>query len=320
MKVLVADDDAVSRFLIQHQLESAGYEIIAVDNGHLAANHLSRAGGPRLAVLDWVMPGLDGPGVCRAIRAGTDQPYVYIILLTANESKADVVAGLEAGADDYLTKPCHPEELKARLRAGQRILELQDKLYHDAIHDCLTQLPNRAHFIQRLTQCVNRSKMDQSYRFAVLFVDLDRFKTINDTLGHSAGDELLRQVAERLRGSMRREDRVSRVSGSNTFISASPENILARLGGDEFTVLIDDIRDPADATRIATRIRHELTLPFSIAGREVRITASIGISVSTEGSMEAEDLLHGADAAMYRSRTAQRAMVLGPEHHNPAPN
>jgi two-component system cell cycle response regulator len=308
VRIVVADDDALSRRLTQRTLENAGYEVVAVENGCLAAESLSVAGAPRLAILDWEMPGLDGPGVCRALRVRKDRPYTYIILLTAKQSKDDLVAGLEAGADDYLTKPYHAEELKARLRTGQRILTLQDRLFYDARHDSLTQLPNRAYFLDRLIQCVNHSKEDVDYRFAILFVDLDRFKAVNDSLGHAAGDELLTQVAERLLRSIRRDDPISQASGIEAFVRTPREDILARLGGDEFTVLLDGIRNDADATGIAESIQCELTLPFPIAGRRVQVSASIGISISGAGC-DAEDMLRGADDAMYRSKAAGRMVV-----------
>jgi two-component system cell cycle response regulator len=311
VRIVIADDDSLSRRLIQRTLERAGYDVVAVENGCLAAERLSSTGAPRLALLDWEMPGLDGPRVCRAIRSRTDQPYTYIILLTAKESKDDLIAGLEAGADDYLTKPCHAEELKARLRTGQRILDLQDRLFYDARHDSLTRLPNRAYFLDRLIGCVNHAREDKDYRFAILFVDLDRFKTINDSLGHLAGDELLTQFAERLLRSIRRDDTVSRSPGSKAFFRTLPEDILARLGGDEFTVLLDGIRDGSDATRIAERIQNDLNLSFLIAGRALQITASIGISISGAGCSNAEDMLRGADAAMYRSKTTGRFAVSG---------
>jgi two-component system cell cycle response regulator len=319
MRIVIADDDALSRRLTQRTLESAGYDVIAVENGSLAEECLSNASGPRLALLDWVMPGLDGLGVCRAIRARTNLPYIYIILLTSKESKADLVAGLQSGADDYLTKPCDTEELTARLRTGQRILELHDRLFHDARHDSLTQLPNRAYLLDRLTQCVDRSKVDRNFKFAVLFVDLDGFKTVNDSLGHSAGDELLIQVAGRLLRSIRRDDPVSQVRGFGTLVRTPPEDILARFGGDEFTVLLNDLRDAGDAMGIAGRIRHELSLPFPIAGSEVQITASVGISVSTAGYRDAEDMLHDADAAMYRSKTTGRVVVSYETRHRQRP-
>lgn len=301
-KIVIADDDIFSRRLTQRTLERSGYEVTAVENGCLALDRLSDAGAPRLALLDWVMPGLDGPAVCRAIRARLNAPYTYIILLTSKESKADLVAGLEAGADDYLTKPCHPDELIARFRTGQRIIDLQDRLSHDARHDSLTLLPNRTGFLDRLTQCVNRSKIDRNYRFAVLFVDLNRFKAVNDNLGHPAGDELLIQVAERLRISIRGSDTVRQVSGIKPAARGPHEDILARIGGDEFTILLDNIRNTADATRIATRIRNELIPSFRISGRRLHISASIGISVNTAGYCDAEEMLGDADAAMYRAK------------------
>src|SRR5258708_35086600 len=128
MKILIADDELMSRKLLQKTLERAGYEVTAVENGRLAADQLCPANAPRLALLDWVMPELDGPGVCREVRKRKEQSYVYMILLTSKESKQDVVAGLESGADDYLTKPFDPEELKTRLHTGLRVPHSEDRL------------------------------------------------------------------------------------------------------------------------------------------------------------------------------------------------
>ncbi len=146
MRILIVDDDLITRTLLQKTLERAGYEVVAVENGRLALERLSEKGGPRLALLDWLMPEFNGLSVCREIRRHSEYPYIYIILLSSRNAKEDIVSGLEAGADDYLTKPCDAEELKARLRAGERILNLEEKLTHDALHDPLTQLPNRAFF------------------------------------------------------------------------------------------------------------------------------------------------------------------------------
>ena len=143
-KILIADDDASTRRLLQKTLESAGFEVTAVENGRLALDCLSRKEAPRLVLLDWLMPEMNGLSVCQEIRRHSENPYIYIILLSAKAAKHDIVTGLEAGADDYLTKPFDTEELKARLRAGERVLKLEDKLTHDALHDPLTQLPNRA--------------------------------------------------------------------------------------------------------------------------------------------------------------------------------
>ncbi len=150
MKILIADDEVLSRRLLQRILERSGYEVLAVSDGRQAAEELCHPDGPRLALLDWMMPELDGPGVCREVRKRRAQRYVHILLLTSRNSKTDVVKGLESGADDYLVKPFDPEELKARLRTGLRILQLEDSLVearedmrYKATHDALTALLNR---------------------------------------------------------------------------------------------------------------------------------------------------------------------------------
>src|SRR5579864_3702722 len=213
-RILVADDDALTRRLLEKTLEQAGYEVLVVENGRKALECLSSTDGPRLALLDWLMPGLNGVEVCREIRRHSEYPYTYIILLTAKTSKVDVVTGLGAGADDYITKPCDAEELKARLRSGERILKLEDKLTYNALHDPLTQLPNRSFFLERLTLCVSWGMQHADYDFAVLSVDIDRFKIVNDSLGDAAGDWLLVQIADRLLGSIRRDDAMVRSSGA----------------------------------------------------------------------------------------------------------
>jgi len=317
MKILIADDSAISRCLVQKTLECGGYEVLAVENGRSAVECLSSADGPRLALLDWVMPELDGLSVCRQIRSLSNHPYIYMILLTSNVSKEDMVRGFEAGVDDYLTKPCDPEELKARLRAGQRILRLQDKLIQDARQDPLTRLPNRAFFLDQLVGCVKRAKRLPDYIFAVLFVDIDGFKDVNDSLGHFAGDQLLVQIAERLLSSVRREDVVSCSADSNGEVRQPGEDTLARMGGDEFTILLVDIRDASDGIRVAERIQQKLEAPFLISGQEVSITASIGIALSATGYSTAEGILRDADTAMYRAKALgkSRYEICDPAMH-----
>ena len=303
IKILVADDDPLARQLTERVLTRAGYQVFTVEDGLQAMEYLLRKDGPRLALLDWTMPSLDGPDVCRKMRELTEHPYAYLILLTSRESKEDTVSGLEAGADDYITKPCDAEELKARLRAGQRILQLQDKLSHDARHDPLTQLPNRAWFLRKLTDCFQQAKVRHDYRYAVLFLDLDRFKCVNDTLGHSAGDGLIAEVASRLTASTRQDDSVSRATDFNGPARTSDE-FLARMGGDEFTILLEDVRSSADAAAVAERIQKKMAVPFKIAGQELAISASIGIAVNDFHAAKAEDILRFSDMAMYQSKAA----------------
>ncbi len=307
-RILIADDDAITRRLLQKTLERAGYLVEAVENGHMALEALSSEAGPRLALLDWLMPGLNGPEVCREIRRHSEYPYIYIILLSAKAAKVDVVKGLEAGADDYITKPCDAEELKARLRSGERILKLEDKLTFDALHDPLTQLPNRSFFLDRLTLCVSWGMLHPEYKFAVLSIDMDRFKVVNDSLGISAGDWLLVQIAGRLLSSIRRDDALLRSAGAGGKAGQSEDvGILARLGGDKFTILLDNIRNASEGIRVAERIQQSIQEPFDVDGQPVFTTASVGIAFSGTGYSAAEDMLGDANTAMARAKTLGKA-------------
>lgn len=297
MKIILADDDPVSRRLVQRVLETAGYHVLCTKNGRHALELLRNEQGPCLAILDWNMPELDGPGVCRAIREESAESNVYVILLTSRESMQDLVKGFSSGADDYLIKPTHPEELKARVRAGERILLLQHTLIHEARHDPLTKLANRKHFIEQLERTAKRSRQQDSH-FAVLFVDIDRFKAINDSIGHLAGDELICGLAERLTGCVRSAPKDTQI------FSKPGSDTVARVGGDEFVILLDPISNVEDATRVAERIHEELKRPFKIAGETFAVTASIGISANTDESKEPKDLLLDADTAMYQAKAA----------------
>jgi diguanylate cyclase (GGDEF)-like protein len=318
MKILVAEDDEVTLRLLQKTLEEAGYEVIAFSDGHKALDCLSSKVGPRLALLDWLMPGLNGLEVCREIRRHSEYPYIYMILLTARTSKQDVVKGLEAGADDYLTKPFDVEELKARLRCGERILKLEDQVTFDALHDPLTLLPNRAFFLERLSLCVSWGMLHSEYKFAVLSVDMDRFKIVNDSLGNAAGDRLLVQIAERLLGSIRRSDAMLRpAEAERTAGQLETGGLLARLGGNKFTVLLDDIRNASEGIRVAERIQQNIQVPFDINDQQVFATASIGIAFSGSGYSAAVDMLGDANTAMARAKTLGKARyeMCDPDMH-----
>jgi diguanylate cyclase (GGDEF)-like protein len=298
MKILIADDELISRKLLQKTLERAGYEVTAVENGRMAADQLCPANGPRLALLDWVMPELDGLGVCREVRKRKQQSYVYMILLTSKESKEDVVAGLESGADDYLIKPFDPEELKARLRTGLRILSLEDRLVEareemrfQATHDGLTGLWNRGMIMDLLGRELARSQRER-FSTAILMCDLDHFKSVNDTYGHLVGDDVLRETAKRLLASVRSYD------------------FVGRYGGEEFLVVLNNC-NPAFALARAEEIRKAIALrPVPSSNGPVPVTMSLGLLLSHEwGRRSAEELLHEADAALYAAKAAGRNCV-----------
>jgi len=183
----------------------------------------------------------------------------------------------------------------------------EEMLAHNAFHDGLTNLPNRALFLDRLQQALTLSKRHANYKFAVLLIDVDEFKIINDSLGHAAGDDLLIQIGQRLRESVRRADTVSRPRTSDVPARPANDDTLARLGGDEFTILLDDIRDPIEAVRVAERVQAELAIPFVVNQQEIVISASIGIAASSSPHTHAEDLLRDADIAMYRAKRAGKA-------------
>ena len=298
MKILIADDDALSRRLLKGTLQRAGYEVTAVTNGREAVEKLSEPDGPRLALLDWMMPELDGLGVCSRVRKGCDQNYVYMILLTARESKEDVVAGLESGADDYLVKPFNADELKARLRTGERILHLEDRLVEareemrfKATHDHLTSLWNRGVITDLLSRELDRSRRENVCT-AVLLADLDHFKTINDTHGHLVGDQVMREVARRLLLSVRSYD------------------FVGRYGGEEFLVVLNNCR-PESALGRAEEIRKIIsTRPVQTDAGALGITLSLGLLLSPDwGHRSADELLRAVDAALYAAKTAGRNCV-----------
>ncbi len=298
MRILIADDELMSRKLLQKTLERAGYEVTAVENGRLAADQLCPANAPRLALLDWVMPELDGPGVCREVRKRKEQSYVYMILLTSKESKEDVVAGLESGADDYLTKPFDPEELKARLRTGLRILDLEDRLVQareamrfQATHDGLTGLWNRSMIMDLLGRELARSRREQ-VSTSILMCDLDHFKKVNDTYGHLSGDDVLKETSKRLLASVRSYD------------------FVGRYGGEEFLVVLNNC-NPAFALARAEEIRKSISqrLVPTTSGL-VPLTMSLGLLISQEwGCQPVEELLREADGALYAAKAAGRNCV-----------
>lgn len=300
MKILVADDDAVSRCMMQRMLAGSGYEVLTARNGAEAMSALLDDGGPRLVLLDWMMPELDGPEVCRAIRSRSGRPYVYITLLTSREGKEDLVAGLEAGADDYLTKPCNGEELRARLRTGERILQLEDSLVEaredmrfKATHDALTHLLDRGAILNRLSAELEKSRSDLAL-CSVVLCDVDHFKSINDTHGHPVGDEVLRVVADRLKHSVRAEDGVGRYGGEEFLL------VLAGCNCNDLSARSEQIRNSVGALEIPTSVG---PLRVSVSVGAVKVDARTRYHTS-------EHLLKEVDAALYRAKREGRNRVI----------
>lgn len=299
MKVLIAEDDAVSRHVIKANLEKWGYQVIETRDGGEAWKILSSDDAPNLALLDWVMPEIDGIEVCRRIRAMGREPYIYVILLTAKAQKEEMIEGLECGADDYVVKPFHPHELRVRLRAGERIVALQqqlidarEKLRELATRDTLTGILNRGAVYDLLRQELERGVRGKT-PVHICMLDIDHFKRINDTLGHPAGDEVLRETAARIRHALRAYDTVG------------------RYGGEEFLVILPGGTSES-AHAVAERIRICINdSPVRVQENEVAITASLGLaSVEMPTSVEPDTLLKEADLALYEAKHSGRDCLV----------
>ena len=299
MKILVADDDPVSLRMMERMLQNCGYDVTVAEDGRKAASELAKTDHPRLALIDWMMPELDGPGVCREVRRRHDDAYVYILLLTSKQSSSDVVAGLEAGADDYLTKACHPAELKARLHTGRRILQLEDKLVEareqmrfKATHDALTSLWDRGAILSMVRGELSRA-ITKPLPLSLLLCDVDHFKKINDVFGHAVGDEVLREVSRRLQGAVRAEDAVG------------------RYGGEEFLIMMIGC-SAAELGQRAEEVRHAISAhPFATTHGDIAVSISIGAGAieQWDESATVEPFLKQADMALYRAKAAGRNRV-----------
>lgn len=297
MKVFVADDDPVSRRLLQVTLTNFGYDTVMAADGAEALRILEQKDSPRLAILDWIMPPMDGVEVCRAIRKRSAEAYLYVILLTVKGEQKEIVEGLDAGADDYVTKPFDLMELKARLRAGRRILELQeqliasrDRLRFEATHDAQTGLLNHATILETIRVEVLRAQRERT-PLGVIMVDLDHFKEVNDRHGHMAGDTVLQEVAKRMQSSMR------------------PYDSVGRFGGEEFVIVAPGC-NLERAAALAERLRQSIAGdPVQDAGGPIAITASLGVSSVLEAS-GADQILRATDEALYRAKVQGRNRVV----------
>jgi diguanylate cyclase (GGDEF)-like protein len=297
MKILVAEDDVTSRTLLVGILEKQGHEVVAALDGAEAWAVLQQPAAPRLVVLDWMMPELDGLEIVRKVRALPTERPSHIIMLTAKTKKTDIVEGLRAGANDYLAKPFDPGELLARIEVGRRMVEMQDALVesrdllaHQATHDPMLGLMNRRAIISQLSKELTRSSRIGHF-LAVGMCDIDHFKQINDTFGHQTGDEVLCGLAQILAGNLREYD------------------FVGRLGGEEFLV-ITPTKAGTDCLPLYERLRRRIA-ESSIETRSgaLSITVSIGVVRAVEGST-VDGILESADAEMYRAKREGRDRVV----------
>jgi diguanylate cyclase (GGDEF)-like protein len=296
MKILIADDELVSRTLLEATLRRQGHDVVAVEDGLSAIVALSAPDAPRLAILDWMMPGASGLDVCRALRKSSDA-YVYVVLLTGRNTAEDMVAGLDAGADDFLTKPFNAAELRARLMAGARVLELQASLLQaqevlrtHATLDFLTGLWNRRMMLEQLDREIKRVARENR-SLTVALADIDRFKSINDTWGHAVGDDVLEACATALATSVREYD------------------FVGRYGGEEFLILLPGCK--ADNALQVCRRLCEITAsqPVRAGDALVPMTISIGLACTDTIGGDAAGLLRAADEALYRAKANGRNRV-----------
>lgn len=299
MKILIADDSIVSRHLLEATLRKWGYTVVVVCDGVDAWNELQKDDAPAVAILDWMMPGLTGPEVCHLVRQRAREPYTYLLLLTSKSQREDLIEGMEAGADDYITKPFDQHELKVRLRAGTRICELQSQLLtaretlrEQATKDFLTRVWNRSSILEILDRELARGDREER-SVGVVLADLDWFKSINDTHGHFAGDAVLHEASRRLQSSIRSYDAIG------------------RYGGEEFLIVLPGC-DEACTFGQAERLRRVLKEdPMHIGDIAQWLTASFGASSAPATSrVSAESLIRAADEAMYQAKRQGRDQVV----------
>jgi diguanylate cyclase (GGDEF)-like protein len=298
VKILIADDSIVSRHLLEATLRKWGYDVMVACDGAEALELLQRENAPSLIILDWMMPGMTGVEVCRRIRQRDSEPYTYILLLTSKSQKEDLIEGMDAGADDYITKPFDQNELQVRLRAGTRLVDLQvqllkarEDLRDQATRDSLTRLWNRSSILSELARELARSERE-ARPLGVVIVDLDHFKHINDTYGHLAGDAVLREAARRMQNSIRQYD------------------CIGRYGGEEFLILFPGCSE-GDCFAQADRLRKQLAqAEMSVKDAALRVTASFGVTVAMPGvNCSQEGLIRKADEALYIAKKSGRNRV-----------
>jgi two-component system, cell cycle response regulator len=305
LRILVAEDSKVYRHLISSCLKEWDFNFKLANDGKAALELLESAWAPTLAILDWVLPGMTGLELCQRIRSRlANEQYVYTIVLTAKNHPNDLLAAMDAGADDYLSKPFDPPELKARLLAGRRIILLQrelisarESLRFAATHDAMTGLLNRVEIISFLRREISRGRREKR-PVGIVLIDLDHFKNVNDTYGHSAGDAVLQESARRFRAGLREYDGVG------------------RYGGEEFLLVMPGC-DLETTVQRAKVIRQMIEKDTVVAPQgNISVTVSMGVTVADfVQDVSIETLLETADEALYRAKNNGRNRV---EYNDPA--
>lgn len=298
MRILIAEDDPVSRRLLEAKLVKWGYDVVVTCDGDEAWAALRSEDTPQLAILDWMMPGVDGVEICRRIRKEAREPYTYIILLTALHRDEDIVTGMEAGADDYITKPFKANELQVRLRAGRRIIDLQNELIEarealreQATHDPLTGLWNHEEILRIMERELSRAEREGG-SVSVVMADLDHFKKVNDSYGHMAGDAVLRLTSRTMLSMMRGYDSIG------------------RYGGEEFLIVLPGC-DREGAAAFAERLRLRIECDaIDVPEGMIRVTSSLGVVTFSKGQeRDMTALVKSADSALYRAKGKGRNRV-----------
>ncbi len=301
--ILIVEDNPVSRMVLEKNLAKTGYDVVSVGNGQEALQAFQDRFFP-IILSDWLMPGMNGLELCQAIRKQPLPGYVFFVLLTAKDSKADIIEGLEAGADDYLTKPVLHAELMARIRTGIRILELEKSLRTAAeeikalsVTDALTECYNRRYLNEHLPQEIQRARR---YRrcLSIILCDIDHFKHINDTHGHAAGDVVLQTFVRRVTASVR---------GGIDWV--------ARYGGEEFILVLPET-DCRFALQAAERLRDKIAASnFDLGGKNITVTSSFGVTGFNAGTpddaISPEKMTSRADQHLYQAKNAGRNRVIG---------
>jgi two-component system, cell cycle response regulator len=301
--ILVVDDDPVSRALVARYLSKSGFEVVAAANGKEALALFDQQFCP-IVLTDWMMPEIDGPQLCRLLREKKTDSYIYIILITARDSKTDIVSGLQSGADDYLTKPIHSAEMLARVNTGIRILNLEQSLKKAneeirllSITDPLTGCFNRAYLNERLPQELCRANR-YARPLSILIADIDHFKLVNDTYGHQIGDRVLKRFSKIIFDQVR--DKVDWV---------------VRYGGEEFLVILPET-DCAGAQSVAERMRRavEEHAFAGCDGQTLRITTSFGGACTCHAQTDQQNVspdlvINQADEMLYLSKNQGRNRV-----------